>query len=1070
MRYPLIRRRFVSPWVPAIAFAVVLAGAGTPAADAAWGVLADMHDYHECFGLDPDTGNYPNRGTSPKWKLQGRFKVVMIESNAPGNVYHPGERPSFTFQIENLTDAPLAVTGTIESIRYSQSGVPGDQWYPALRRREVVGSVPLIVDLPPKGWRNVTAAPPMAATMGGYGYVVDLGTHGRQFLTSGVRTFTPVSRRVQYPKQCLEHMPAAILERLGIQAVRYGIPFITAAEGKRHERMIERVRGDLKEMHEHNVTCIAEIGAGTRFQPLGTGRPHLNDEDVMRSGKKDLCWLPARDDEYQAFIYTLVCEYGWPKGPVTGVMLWNEPWEGKSISGWGADIPRYRELYKRMGDAVFRARREAAVDVLVGGCDSSTNTIDKLFPDGSDAFLPYLDFCSIHYQGLRAPVLYPRWNERTHHKGRVRIWDTESWTANTDDRFLGVVAANRAAGYDRSLGSLSRVAVSTLSHHRTGTERIRDTDGDRTIERLIESRPLAASYGAVQHCIGERTFREILFRTGLPWVFVFDGLRDNPDDGTVVVVGDIAPLFGGKKSTGILFRSVRSRAEVAADDALRKKRAALPAGAEKQRAELTAKIAAPMPMTGAAMALELPDGCAAYDHYGNVLEPDGDELAIPLDERGVFLRGDPDRPGSFAALLDALRAARITGIEPLDTIARDMTAPVSAKPAVRLRLTSQRNRPIRGTLKISLGDLAIDYPAKLAFKPRERKWIDVTVTGGARAETNTYPLSVTFDAGADGVARHDESMRVNYIARRTVMIDGKLDDWKDTWPQPVSAAGAAGPGFSEAMLFPFQAFPAGEAAGLAIGYVAHDDDYFYFAAKIADDTEGAGTCRFADRDPDADFYPAVCYEPVDTRGRTVKPGGHATLRTHRWPEGVRRFSYRRWPDIPSSMPQIARDNVLIAFNAIPPGEDGWKSHLPGRMPKFIWYKSTDYEFALNRVAEKYGGGTEIWRQWLPGMPFKHFYPRQPAAPGEGPADGKLAVRYVAGTRIVECALPWREIPHVKKLRDAGKTVKFSFRVNYETRGPCMELSRDRSAAEGLSPSFHPNWVPHWPNELAFGFE
>jgi hypothetical protein len=47
---------------------------------------------------------------------------------------------------------------------------------------------------------------------------------------------------------------------------------------------------------------------------------------------------------------------------------------------------------------------------------------------------------------------------------------------------------------------------------------------------------------------------------------------------------------------------------------------------------------------------------------------------------------------------------------------------------------------------------------------------------------------------------------------------------------------------------------------------------------------------------------------------------------------VRRFSYRRWPDIPSSMPQIARDrdNVLIAFNAIPMGEDGWETHLPGR--------------------------------------------------------------------------------------------------------------------------------------------
>ena len=170
------------------------------------------------------------------------------------------------------------------------------------------------------------------------------------------------------------------------------------------------------------------------------------------------------------------------------------------------------------------------------------------------------------------------------------------------------------------------------------------------------------------------------------------------------------------------------------------------------------------------------------------------------------------------------------------------------------------------------------------------------------------------------------------------------------------------------------------------------------------------------------------------------------------------------------MPQISRDNVLIAFNAIPMGKDGWQTHLPGRMPKFIWYKSTDYEFALNKVADEHGGGTEIWRTWLPGMTYKHFYPRQPKSRGEGPAEGKLEVRYAPGTRIVECALPWSEIPHVKELRDAGKPVKFSFRVNHDSRGPVMELPHDRSAAEGLSPSFHPNWSTHWPNELEFGFE
>jgi hypothetical protein len=43
-------------------------------------------------------------------------------------------------------------------------------------------------------------------------------------------------------------------------------------------------------------------------------------------------------------------------------------------------------------------------------------------------------------------------------------------------------------------------------------------------------------------------------------------------------------------------------------------------------------------------------------------------------------------------------------------------------------------------------------------------------------------------------------------------------------------------------------------------------------------------------------------------------------------------------------------------------------------------------------------------------------------------------------------------------------------VNHSTRGADLTLSTQRSAAEGLSHSFHPNWIRQWPNELEFGFE
>ena len=1020
--------------------AVLLSQVGILRAE--WGTLSEMHHYQECLGLGAD---------SPPG-----FKVTMLSSNAPGNVFHEGEQPEFRFQLENLDDQPLQTRGSVEVIRYAQRTFEGDQWNPDLVRLEQCPAQPIVVKLDAHGWVDLTISPVTPETKGGYALVVDLGSHGRVYLTSYVRTFSPRLQRIQFPKQSLEEMPAPILERLGVQAIRWGVSYHESGTPQ-YQQQWERITRELKEFHQHKVTVVAEVGTGGQGQPLGRGRPHLDEQGKMLEGtKEDLAWLPEYDSDYEAFCYRLVTEFGWPKGPITAIKLWNEPWEGLSISGWGADMLRYRELYKHMGDAVFRARKEAGVDVLIGGCDSSTNTIDKLFSDNRNEWMPYLDFCSIHYQGLSAPVLYPQWNNRKHYKGRVLIWDTESWVANTDDRFAGVVAANRAAGYDRSMGTLSRIAISTLSHNRVAYDEIQTKERRTRVERHIEARPLAAAYGAVQHLVGEREFREIVFHNGLPWVFAFHGLDGNPDDGTVVIVGDLATLF--EKGTP-LFQGVRSLDEVRIKEPLRRELEALEPG-DPQRVALQRRLEKSLPLEQAKLVIDA-DGKPFqwFDAYGNPLLTEHGRIEIPLNEKGQFLRADPQQPGSFQQLLDAIRTARVEGLEPLEIVAYDFTAPVGKGAILRLRLTSQHNQPIEGLLTVKVPGLQIVSPEKLTFAPREQKWVELPVTGTPNAE-NTYPLSVAFDAGRFGQAVHNEPLHVNWISQRTVNVDGQLDDWTGVLPLVIRTDAAAERSFEERMYLPFENAPLGQTGGLAVGYVAADDQCFYFAAKIADDSPHPGTARFATRDEDADFYPEVAYSERD--GKTIE---------YRWPEGVRRFSYRRWPLIPSSMPQQLFDNVLIAFNAREPADKDWQTHLPGRFPKFIWYQTSDYEYALNSVAEQYGGGTEIWRLLAPGMPFKHFFPRQPKHPSEGAVgEGELAVRYENGWRMVECAIPWQEIPHVRALRDAGRTVKFNFKVNHDTPSPDLMWSMRRSAAEGISHSFHPNWIRQWPNELEFGFE
>ncbi|MBN2452366.1 MAG: hypothetical protein JXR77_18410, partial [Lentisphaeria bacterium] len=840
--------------------------------------------------------------------------------------------------------------------------------------------------------------------------------------------------------------------------------------------------------------------------------------------------------------------------------------------------------------------------------------------------------------------------------GRVLIWDTESWAANTEETIAAMVAGCASFGYDRIVGTYGGGTLNQLE------ARIPTENGDSVRVTVPHAWPINAAIAASQAFLGERPFRELLFRNGLPWGMVFDGLpgaggTPNPEDGTVVVVGELARVFPGALEK-FPFRTVRCLAEVAHETELRDRLAALPADAPtEQRAELRQAIDDGEPFAGATLTLPDADGAfRLFGTYGNRIPAENGNLVLPLTKQGWYLRTDGS-PGSFARLLEALRRARIEGLEPLATVCRDMTDPVPAGPTLNLELTNILNRPLSGTLTLTLGNLRIEAPTSLTLAPHQTRTVPIRIVGGQPSPDNTYPLALVFDAGPDGKAVHHEDMHVNRISRRTVTVDGDLADWQGTLPQPIRLTAQTGATLEEVAWFPYRKLPASLSSGFATAYMAHDDAFFYFAARIADETPDDGTVRFDNRDDNAYYYPPVSIEfdqgaslmateavadtadPADTgllqhptdegkrvngqwqyempstafgidvsipggqpcqvaffippwhshgmtfevydrktgrrlgretadgarnyhglylkcnaegdlrfrvsgpawrrvsvagifldppvmddRGRPVKTGkvlpidydtsgnwrgtygrqGFHVIGTdprlpdgvtvtvprvvarkeHVWPEGVRRYSYRRHPELPSG---TNTDNVQIAFNAIPAGDPDsicgpWESLAfpPGTRPGYTNYDCTDYEYALNRVAPEYGGspagalamdaGTEIFRLRAPGLPRKHFYPRQPRHPLEGAVrDGRLASRRDGNTRIVECAIPWSEIPHVKALRDAAKPVKFTCRVNDQAGKGCMELARGRSVAK-RGYAFHVDWEEHWTNEVEFGWE
>jgi hypothetical protein len=969
---------------------------------------SEMAGFATAFDLDGVTAH----------EFQVQELDVQSSSGSRVNVLWPGEKLQMTLRFTNRLSVPLRAKGAIQVIHYGTSVPAGETWEPTVFRIGEAGSAPVEVDLPPGGSENIVIHPQIPETFGGYALIAEIPGHGRVFAAAVVRCIKPEQGRVQFPTYALdttwdEFMNEGVFElfeKLGVKGMRMGAAFNPRGDPDA-DKSAEVLDRYLTWAKGHDVTVMLTIGNGDAksMQPLNQPRPWLSNEGKMLDTKDDRAWLPSLDGEFQRWVESITSRYGWPKGNVNAVELWNEPWEAVSISGWGADIPRYRDLFTRMAWGVEAARRSAAVKVLIGGTCSSSNARDKLFPDGSDHFLKWMDFISIHYQALAAdPSLVPEWVHRKNEYGPVRVWDTESWIANSEDRVAGVIASMRAQGQSRTAGIFDGNVYES-----------KNVKIDGRVYPVVQAWSPAAAVAASQKFIGQRQFKELLFKNGLPWIFVFDGLphfgsdATNPDDGTVVVVGDLKKIYEPDRT---LFRSV------------------------------TVDRHAMLVMSDGGGIVRL------YDFYGNTVPSEAGKISIPLNGLGYFVRTNGS-PGSFGNLVALLKSSRIDGLSPVEIQAHDLLAPMGERPMLRLLVTNVLNRPVHGTLNPQLSGVLLDQPsADVSLGPNEAREVTFRVKAGSATASNTYPLAARFDAGEDGAIDFREDLHVNLIAKRSILIDGDLSDWDGVLPQVLPTAGMRATLTEEAWL-PFKNFGKDSKSSTSVVYLAYDDKNFYFAAKIADESPDPGMVNFQKRDDDSYFYP----------DRVTDPQGDLLA----WPGRVRHYSYRKNFDIPSGSEE--HDNVQLAFNVL--AHKPWLPNPPGTMPRFITYWDTDYEYALNPVAPEYGGGTEVWRLLSPGMPRKHFFPRQPKAPIDGSdVDGaRLVIRHVDNTRIVEASIPWTEMPEVRGKILRGESIKFSCRVN-NNKGLAQELAAGRSVSKVNSVTFHDDWQNHWANELEFQAE
>jgi hypothetical protein len=165
------------------------------------------------------------------------------------------------------------------------------------------------------------------------------------------------------------------------------------------------------------------------------------------------------------------------------------------------------------------------------------------------------------------------------------------------------------------------------------------------------------------------------------------------------------------------------------------------------------------------------------------------------------------------------------------------------------------NRPIDARVSARFTDLSLSLPAQqVHLAANETRAVTFSLPPARPVPQNVYSFEARVDASAEGTATLQEDLHVNRIANRTISVDGDLKDGAEVLPQILPGTGI-GANLTQEACLPCRDFTQGAGSGLTTAYVAYDDHFFYFAAKIADATPDAGMLRFSRRDDDSYLYP-----------------------------------------------------------------------------------------------------------------------------------------------------------------------------------------------------------------------
>jgi hypothetical protein len=233
----------------------------------------------------------------------------------------------------------------------------------------------------------------------------------------------------------------------------------------------------------------------------------------------------------------------------------------------------------------------------------------------------------------------------------------------------------------------------------------------------------------------------------------------------------------------------------------------------------------------------------AYDMMGEAIPQSHGKLVLPLSPSPVYITSE--RLGVLA-LRNRIQAGFIRRITPINFYAFSLQAPASEKQKLSVRIQSQINRPLKGTMSLHVygakEDPSVNFDVGAGeLKEIQVKWPTVPVRGD-----NRYPIRVTariLNAGnrpseSFPAFSQYQAIAVARFENRTVHFSGALSDWNGFTPVTVDSAwfGQANDG-ADGLLNPNapQDNKGSTKRIAAQVYTAYDDAFVYLGAAVQED-------------------------------------------------------------------------------------------------------------------------------------------------------------------------------------------------------------------------------------------